>query len=361
MRWLWIAVLATACSLVAASGAGAVATPPFEKVMVGLDSPRGLAWSSAGALYVAEAGRGGHQPCFPGPDGGPQFAGFTGGISRLAGGVQQKVASGLPSVAAPDGTGALGPHDVLPLNGGAALFTIGLGTNPANRAICGTVGPQLGWLARLNPSGIWSLETDLAAYEASANPGGGAPDSDPYGLLSPAQHGATVATDAGGNSLLRISNGAVSTIATFPSRAQGRFTDSVPTTVALGPDGAYYVGELTGAPFVPGQARIYRVVPGQAPTIYKAHFSFIIDLTWGPGGNLYVLQFANGMGLSGPGELWRVAPSGARTLIATGFIASTSVAIGPDGAFYVSNCGVFPSTGPSPCGGRGGEVVRFTG
>ncbi|MDX6408704.1 MAG: hypothetical protein QOE13_1775 [Gaiellaceae bacterium] len=359
MRWTVMALLATVCSLFIASGAGAVATPPFTVVMTGLDSPRGLAWSPEGALYVAEAGRGGHEPCFPGPDGGPQFGGFTGGISRLQGGVQQRVATGLPSVAAADGTGALGPHDVAPIGGGAVRFTIGLGTNPANRAICGSVGPKLGWTGRLSSSGSWSLETDLAAYEAAANPDGGLPDSDPYGLLP--QHGSTVATDAGGNSLVRVTGGSVSTIATFPSRAQGRFTDSVPTTVAVGPDGAYYVGELTGAPFVPGQARIYRVVPGQPPTIYKSHFSFIIDIAWGPGGNLYVLQFANGPGLSGPGELWRIAPTGARTLVATGFIASTSVAIGPDGAFYVSNCGVFPSTGPSPCGGLGGQVVRFTG
>jgi hypothetical protein len=359
MRRIWVAVLATVCSLVVAGGAGAVAMPPFETVMTGLDNPRGLAFSPHGALYVAEAGRGGHEPCFPGPEGDPQFAGFTGGISRLAGGVQERVASGLPSVAAPDGTGALGPHDVAPLANGDVLFTIGLGTNPANRSLCGSVGPKLGWLARLSSSGTSSLETDLAAYEAAANPDGGVPDSDPYGLL--AGHGFTVATDAGGNSLVRIANGSVSTIATFPSRPQGRFTDSVPTTVALGPDGAYYVGELTGAPFVPGEARIYRVVPGQHPTIYRSHFSFIIDITWGPGGNLYVLQFANGPGLSGPGELWRVPPSGPKTLVATGFITPGSVAIGPNGKFYVSNCGVFPATGPSPCGGHGGQVVRFTG
>lgn len=359
MRRIGVAMLAMVCSLAAASGAGAVATPPFETVMTGLNNPRGLAWSSGGALYVAEAGRGGHQPCYPGPDGGPQFAGFTGSISRLSKGGQHRVATGLPSVAAPNGMGALGPHDVGPLRNGDVLFTIGLGTNPANRSICGPVGPNFGWLARLASNGTWSLETDLAAYETAANPDGGIPDSDPYGLL--AKHGPTVVTDAGGNDLLRIANGSITTLATFPSRAQGRFTDSVPTTVALGPDGAYYVGELTGAPFVPGKANIYRVVPGEAPTVYQHGFSFIIDITWGPGGNLYVLQFANGAGLSGPGELWRVPPSGPRTLVATGFIAPGSVAIGPDGAFYVSNCGVFPATGPSPCGGLGGQVVRFTG
>ena len=97
-----------------------------------------------------------------------------------------------------------------------------------------------------------------------------------------------MATDAGGNDLLRIrANGSISTLATFPSRAQGRFTDSVPTTV-VSRNGAYYVGELTGAPFVPGEANIYKVVPGQAPTVFMSGFSFIIDMTFGPDGSLYV-------------------------------------------------------------------------
>jgi len=43
-------------------------------------------------------------------------------------------------------------------------------------------------------------------------------------------------------------------------------TDPVPTGLARGPDGALYVGLLTGVPFAPGAASVYRVVPGQAPT-----------------------------------------------------------------------------------------------
>jgi sugar lactone lactonase YvrE len=174
-----------------------------------------------------------------------------------------------------------------------------------------------------------------------------------------AQPGTTIATDAGGNSLLRIAaSGSIATLATLPSRAQGRFTDSVPTTVAVGPDGAYYIGELTGFPFVPGEAKIYRVVPGEAPTVYRSGFSFVIDIAFGSDGSLYVLEFATGPGLSGPGDLWRVAPGGARSLVATGLFAPGSVTIGPDGAFYVSNCSIFPGTGPFPCHGA---VVRIRG
>ena len=95
-------------------------------------------------------------------------------------------------------------------------------------------------------------------------------DSNPYGLLNEA--GARFVADAGGNSLIQVmANGATNAVATFPSLpAPPPFSQSeaVPTEVQRGPDGALYVGSLSGVPFLSGNARIYRVVPGQAPTVY---------------------------------------------------------------------------------------------
>ena len=45
------------------------ATAAPEPVMTGLDNPRGLAWGPEGALYVAEAGKGGPGVCVPTPRG----------------------------------------------------------------------------------------------------------------------------------------------------------------------------------------------------------------------------------------------------------------------------------------------------
>lgn len=361
-----MAILAAVCALAAAGVAGAVATPPFQTVMTGLDNPRGLAWGPQGALYVAEAGRGGTQPCFATPR-GPAFAGPTGAVSRLWGGVQERVATGLPSYTenGPTGIAAVGPHNVALHGVGNMRVTIGLGNDPGLRSTCGALGPMFGWLVRVPASGNWRLEVDLAGYEATANPDGGAIDSNPYGLF--AVPGATLATDAGGNDLLRIAaNDSISTLAVFPSRSttppRVPFTDAVPTSVAVGPDGAYYVGELTGVPFITGIANVYRVVPGQAPTVFRSGFSFIIDIAFGSDGSLYVLQFASLPGNAGPGELWRVTPSGVRSLVATGLFAPGSVTIGSDGAFYISNCSIFSTTGPGPppCTG-GGQVVRIPG
>ena len=68
-------------------------------------------------------------------------------------------------------------------------------------------------------------------------------------------------------------NGHVSTIATFPRVTIPFPRDAVPTGVALGPDGAYYVPTLTGFPFTAGTAAVYRVVPGQAPTVYASNLT----------------------------------------------------------------------------------------
>jgi hypothetical protein len=355
------AIVAWSC---VATGSTAIAAPSSTVVMTGLDNPRGLTFGKDGALYVAEAGRGGSGPCTV-LRGQEVCFGHTGAVTRLHEGVQQRLVTGLPSYAPSTGEGATGPHDVS-LRGGRIYVPIGLGAEPT--ALRAALDPDLGWLIRARKSGAWKKVTDIAGYAEEANPDGGPPESNPYGLLAGA--GGRLVVDAAGNALLHVSHsGKISTIAVFPSRAHGRATDAVPTAVALGPDGAYYVGELTGVPFEAGAARVYRVVPGKAPTVFLEEFTAIIDLTFGPDGSLYVLQHATGPDLSGDGALIRVAPDGTRTIMASaGLVRPTSVVIAPtddedddrdnDDAdedadavtFYISNCGT--------CVGVG-EVIRI--
>ena len=81
-------------------------------------------------------------------------------------------------------------------------------------------------------------------------------------------------------------------MATFPSRGTGRATDAVPTSIAIGPDGAYYVSELTGIPFATFNASVYRVVPGEQPTVFVDGFRMVVDIAFDADGSLYVLQHA---------------------------------------------------------------------
>ncbi len=349
-------------SLFAASSAVATTLTP---VLHSLNSPRGITFGPEGALYVAEAGQGGAGPCLT-LRGQPQCYGPTGRISKWWHGAQSEVATGLPSTISPAGE-VTGPHDISMLGRGDAYVTIGWGGNPALRATApSSVWQQFGHLARLVASGKWRIADDVTAYEGAANPDNGIVDSNPYGdLVLP---GATLVTDAGGNDLLQVrKDGDISTLAVFPSRSTTPphsgcappppgfpVTDSVPTSVAVGPDGAYYVGELTGAPFCSGNANIYRVPPGMPPglvtTPYCSGFTTIIDLAWGPDGYLYVLEHSTGPVFFGmPGDVVRVGPGCAKTQLVSGLNRPGSLAFGRDGKLYISINSTSVGTG---------EVVR---
>lgn len=340
MKKILVGGIVVLAALAGAAGSGAQTT---TVVMSGLDNPRGLAFGPEGALYVAEAGRGG-----PGPPclfirGQNECYGATGAVSRLWRGEQKRIATGLPSYGSPADT--TGPHDISLLGRGGAYVTLGLGLEGMPRATLGSVADQFGQLVHVPASGRWRPIVDLAAYEFAVNPGGGPTDSNPYGVL--AEPGSRVVAEAGGNALLRVAaNGSISTLAVFPSRPQGRATDSVPTAVAVGPDGAYYVSELTGVPFAAGAASIYRVVPGQAPTVVWTGFTTVIDLAFGGDGSLYVLEHSTGpVFFVLPGRLLKIAPDGTRTTVLGGLTRPGSVAVGPDGALYVSNRSTSIGTG----------------
>jgi hypothetical protein len=264
-------------------------------------------------------------------------------IERLWRGTQERVFTGLPSLALPNGQ-ATGPHDINFQGRGGAYVTIGLGTDPAVRSTFGVDGELLGMLLHISPGGSARAVADLASYEAEANPAGGPVDTNPYGVL--AQPGGQLVTDAGGNVLLNVkANGDISTVAVFPSRPR-RSTDSVPTAVTTGPDGAYYISEPTGVPFSAGAARVYRVVPGNAPQVFLEGFKTIIDLEFGPDGSLYVLEHASGATFfGGPGDIVRIAPNGNRSPVVSGLTRPTSLVVDWDGTLYVTNRGISVGTG----------------
>jgi hypothetical protein len=55
---------------------------------------------------------------------------------------------------------------------------------------------------------------------------------------------------------------------------------AVPTSIAVGPDGALYVGTLRGVPSLPGTADVYRVVPGHAPVAAVTGLSAVTDVAF---------------------------------------------------------------------------------
>ncbi|MEN9869106.1 MAG: hypothetical protein RLZZ171_89, partial [Cyanobacteriota bacterium] len=332
----------------------------------GLDSPRKLSFGPDGALYVAEAGRGGTGASIPSPSqpDASLFYGATGGITRIQDGVAERVVTELPSLALPDGSDAAGVNDIEFDAYGNAYAIVGLAGNPANRDSLLQV-PDFSQLIAIDSfenGGSWTRLSDFGAYEQNNNPDGQDVVTNLYDLLI--EDNTAYVVDAGANDLLSqpAFGDEVNLETVFPSQSttdpltgEEVMRQSVPTSVAVGSDGALYVGELTGAPFQAEAAQVYRINAENQPEVYADGFTNISDLAFDRSGGLYVLEYdADGiLNGSDAGALIYVSPDGkTRTTIADDeLINPTGLEIGSDGDIYISNKGFFAGQG---------EVLRLS-
>jgi len=191
------------------------------------------------------------------------------------------------------------------------------------------------------------------------------PDANPNAVLS--SHGHRYVIDAGANLLLDVEHNGEAGIVAFFGVPKGSESDSVPTCVARGPDGALYVGELLGGSHGPGHARIWRVVPGHAPKVWAKGLSTVQGCGFGRDGAFYATEFQvaglnPGPGGNPAGDVVRIDRWGHRTRLGVGKLFFPSgFAAGSDGAIYVSNCSIAPAggLGPQLCK-NGGQVVRIS-
>jgi hypothetical protein len=317
MRRTKALVAAGAATLLAVSLVPGVASaqPPFQVVADGLHSPRGLTFGPGDRLYVAEAGTGGTAQ---------DPVGHDGAIREIVGPASAEptlrtVVSGLAStgdegeIVGVDGISALG-------NG--SIYAIMALSKPA------TGDPAFGKLVKVSNAGETRTVADVGATSYAwtgahpeLDPGGQYPDANPYGVLALPGHEYVV--DAGANTLNDVHpDGTVAILAYVPNNVT---SDSTPTCVTMGPDGALYIGTLSlvdSAVFGPS-AKVYRVDPA--------------TLTGGP--DVPVL---------GPANEW-----------ATGLWPVNGCAFGPDGSFYASELFTSVSMGPGGPQPAGGDVVKI--
>ena len=341
---LTVALISLAGALPASaggSGHGSHPNPMTPTVIAqGLNNPRQLAFAANGDLYVAEAGAGGAGPCFPGPEGGNVCFGTTGSVTKVsARGGQMRVLTGLPSLAGEgDGSQASGPSDVDPLVGGIIAVLIGMGGNLQTRADLGPAAASMGTLrlADTRTGRSWKL-ADLVAYEDRTNPIDDV-DSNPVGLQPGL--GRYIVADAGGNTVVSVGPGTrLSTLGVLPDKPNptpvgGPTVQGVATSTAWGPDGALYVSQLTGFPFVAGLADIYRIDRHGKMTVYASGLTNVTDLAF-HGRTLYAVEIAaNGL-LNGPvGALVRVDKgSTAPTVVLGDLFAPYGLAIRGNSAY----------------------------
>jgi hypothetical protein len=232
------------------------------------------------------------------------------------------------------------------------------------------------------------LLANLFEFEVANDPAppalGGGPESNPFDVYSlDGEHALIV--DAAANDLLRVDDeGEVGVVAWFPtelvstadlknllgcpgSNAGPCFTPDmlpaqpVPTSVAVGPDGYYYVGELKGFPAPQDESRIWRIAPwaswaecgvdSDCELLFDGGFTSIIDMAFGPDGLLYVVEldenswFAANLppqALAGGTINACDVTAPACVVVAGGMTLPTAITFGKDGTLWSTENGPVP-------------------
>jgi hypothetical protein len=374
-----VAIAAAAAGVVAtglsAAAPVSAATPGTSTLTVrvvasGLDNPKHLTFGPGG-LYVAESGAGG-STCVT-IDGFTLCEGATGSVAVVNAFGTHTVLSGLPSVI---GNGTVGGPSAVTFDKRelAVLIQDVAGNPDGTTSVQGPGAQAFGKLVLARPlaaSSGWTFAADIAAF-AAANPQdpatlGGLPgletpyESNPYDII-PFRGGYAIA-DAAANDVLWLSpRGSLSVLGRLPTTPMpfnGTTVDAqaVPTSLAIGPDGALYVGTAIGVPSLPGTAAVYRLMPGHAPIVAASGLTAVTSIAFDHRGNLLALEFNTGGLLappSTPGALVRVnLAAGTSTTLPVSLPEPTGLLVGPGGSVYVATNG--------NAGAGAGQVLKISG
>jgi WD40 repeat protein len=314
-----LALSALAATLAFSQALGLAQTVEQSSLATGFNNPRGIAYDSNGNLFVTESGTAGALEIV-GPF-GPAKLGYTAGLSVVAEGEQQVLLNGFPSM--DDGIGSIVGMSAVAIDDSNIWVLTGHEV---------TNVPTAATLMGLDRISLRpNFVVDLYAFEAANNPDGKEVLSNPNDLAI-APDGSIYIIDASGNSLLRyMPGGEVEVVKAWDN-------NPVPTGIAFGPDGSYYVSFLSGFPFAEGSATIELYsAEGELVTTFEGLTS-LTSLLWASSGDLYAVQYAV-FGEQGwaadSGKVLAVTPDGVFT-VAEGLNFPYDITETPDGALAVS-------------------------
>lgn len=333
-------------------------------VLAELNGPQGLHIDADGNLWVVDSGFGGEEEVdYINPNTlqlDEATFGTTSRIFRLAMDSAPEAIAFLPSAAV--GEDFIGGARLVELDG-TVYVTVGVWQINAGEEVTLPLQAQV---VRIE-DGAGVTVADLWAHELENNPDETTNvESHPYGITA-GPDGLLYVADAAANALISVDpeTGETATVAVFeglpgvfpsPYRDGELLTDPVPTAVVFGEDGTAYVSLLSGAPFIPGSAKVMQVSADGEVSDFATGFTMLTDLKMGPDGNMYAVSF--GMFTEeGPvfnsGSIVRIMPDGSAEVLVEGLPFATAIALDADGNGYVTINGIaIPNAG---------MVVRYEG
>ncbi|NDJ60696.1 MAG: ScyD/ScyE family protein [Chloroflexi bacterium] len=364
MRSKLLFLLTTVLILALATAAFAQPGPPpppeltGDVILEGLNGPQGVHVDADGNLWVIDSGIGGEDtveiidPITYEVVEAP--FGNSSQLIRVTPGGEPEVIANLP--AAIGGQDFLGGGRIVDLDG-EIYITHGIWHLNLGEEV--TI-PYFSQVVRIGMDGEPTTVADLWAHELAENPDETTNfETHPYGIAA-GPDGLLYVADAAANALLTVDpeTGETATVAgfeglpgIFPSqwREGALITDPVPTGVVVNEDGTALVSYLSGAPFVPGSAKVVQVSPEGEVSDYATGLTMLVDLKRGPDGNLYAVQhglFTAEGPVFNSGAVIRILEDGTAEVVIDGLPFATSIAFDADGNGYVAiNGAAIPEAG----------------
>jgi hypothetical protein len=265
---------------------------------------------------------------------------------------RKSVLNGLPSYYFEEEDAYLGPSGIAVVGDETYFVTGGFFdfNNEDWAAVWSTAAPN----NSTNPLRVANPYAWLAPYEAANNPDGTDINPNPYGLVVDAE-GYAYVNDAGANVTYRVApDGSLGIFALWPPFPNTLpfgppVVHAVPTGITWGPDGALYIGFLTGGPFGEGASAVYRLsdVNGDGDAmddgemeVYADGLTTVTAIAFDDEGNLLATEFRGFLTSENPEDFasGRVVEwhDGEWHVLADGLFSPTGLAVGWDGTIYVA-------------------------